>query len=146
MVRILRRRGLVVAVAAAAMLGGVGTAAADPGNAPGAFVVPLVCDDGNTYTVIVNGNGEFGAAHDAASNSTFIPTMFGPFHGVLTAEDGTVLDEFTDPASSKGSSTKARATSVSCTFSFDDTFTDPDLGVLHFVGEGSVVGFKTPAH
>ncbi len=132
-------------MASAAVLGGIGTATADPGNAPNSFEVPLVCDNGATYTVVVNGNGNFTAAHDVASNATFIPTAFGPFHGVVTDEGGTVIAEFTDPAIAKGNSTKTRKTSISCTYSFDETFTDPELGVLTFHGEGDVSGFTTPA-
>ncbi|HEX6329118.1 MAG TPA: hypothetical protein VFZ72_21305 [Jiangellaceae bacterium] len=136
---------LAVAVGAASTLAVVGTAAADPVNAPGAFLVPLACDDGASYEVVVNGNGEFGVGHDLASNAMLIPTAFGPFHGVITDDGGNVLEEFTDPPSTKGSSTKSRQTSISCTFVVDDTFTDPEFGVLHFQGEGSVVGFSTPA-
>jgi hypothetical protein len=144
----IRRVGLpsaVVAMAAVAVLGGIGTAMADPGNAPNSSEVPLVCDGGATYTVVVNGNGQFAAAHDVASNATLIPTAFGPFHGVITDEAGNVVDEFTDPAVAKGSSTKTRTTSISCTYTFDETFTDPELGVLTFHGDGSVIGFSTPA-
>jgi hypothetical protein len=132
-------------MATAAVVGGIGAAAADPVSAPNSFEVPIMCNDGTAYTVVVAGNGEFTAAHDLASNTTLIPTAFGPFHGVITDEDGNVLDEFTDPAVAKGNSTKTRTTSISCTFSIDDTFTDPELGVLTFHGEGSVIGFTTPA-
>jgi len=143
--RIIGRSGAVIAMAAAAALWGPGPVAADPGNAPNSFAVPLVCDGGATYTVVVSGNGQFTAAHDAASNSTLIPTAFGVFHGVITDADDNVLDEFTDAAVAKGNSSKTRATSLSCTFTIEDTFTDPELGVLTFHGEGSVIGFSTPA-
>lgn len=147
MSRILGRAGAVVAVAVMATFGSVGTASADPANAPGSFEIPLVCDNGITYTATVmeQGQSQFSPAHDTASNTTLVPTMFGETHGVVTAEDGTVLEEFTEPAISKGSSTKSRATSVSCTYSFDETFTDPSLGVVNVHGEGSVIGFTTPA-
>jgi hypothetical protein len=75
-----------------------------------------------------------------------IPTAFGPFHGVLTDDDGNVIEEFTDPAVAQGSATKARATTTSCTYVIDDTFTIPEVGVVHFHGEGTVTGFTTPAH
>ena len=35
---------------------------------------------------------------------------------------------------------------VTLTHTLDATFTDPDLGVLHLHGTGSVVGFTTSAH
>ena len=140
------RLAAVAGLGAASVLGGVGTAVADPGRAPNSFEVPLVCDDGASYEVVVNGNGDFGVGHDTASNAMLIPTAFGPFHGVITDAEGNVLDEFTDPPLIKGNATKDRATSVSCTYVLDDTFTDPEFGELHFQGEGSVVGFSTPAH
>src|SRR6266540_3332493 len=138
------RVGAVVALGAASMLGGVGAAAADPGRAPNSIEVSLVCD-GVTYEAVVNGNGDFQVAHDTDSNTILVPTAFGPFHGVVTDDAGGVIDDFTDPPLVKGNSTKSRITSLSCTFSVDDTFTVPELGVLHFHGEGSVVGFSTPA-
>lgn len=148
MVRAIGRLASVVAVVAAVVLGGVGPASADPGNAPGASQLPIVCADGS-YTVILMGRGEFTPGHDVASNTTFVPTMFGPFHGVVTqVSTGTVLDEFTEPPSAKGSSTKTRATSVECTYTIEQTGVDPafpELGLLHFVGHGSVIGFTTPA-
>ena len=64
---------------------------------------------------------------------------------MITDDEGNVLEEFTDPPSPKGNSTKSRQTSISCTFFFDDSFTDPEFGVLHFHGESSVVGFSPPA-
>lgn len=137
------RCGAVLAMAA--VFSSAGAATADPGNAPNSTVVPLVCDNGSTYTAVINGNGAFSPAHDLASNTTLIPTAFGPFHGVVTDANGTVVNEFTDPAIDKGNSTKTRATSVSCIYTFDGTFTDPDLGVLTFHGEGGVIGFTTPA-
>jgi len=146
MVRIFGRPASVAAMAVGLVVGGGGTAMADPVNAAHAQEVALVCDDGGSYTAVIPGsNGDFSSAHDTASNQTLIPTMFGPFHGVVTTADGAVVDEFTDPAIAKGSSTKSRGTSVSCVFTIDNTFTVPDLGVLHFSGEGTVVGFTTPA-
>jgi hypothetical protein len=145
----IRRIGRVCAAAAvgtAWTLVVIGPAAADPVNAPNAFTVPLECDDGASHEVVVSGNAVFGVGHDLASNAIFVPTAFGPFHGVITDDDGNVLEEFTDPPSTKGSSTKSRETSISCTFVTDETFTDPEFGVLHLQGEGSVVGFSTPAH
>jgi hypothetical protein len=146
MIRNIVRLGVVLAFGAGSALGVATVAGADPGGAPGSFQVPLVCDNGATYQLILNGNGEFAVGHDSASNSTIIPTAFGPFHGVVTDAAGNVVEEFTDPAIAKGNSTKDRGTSTDCTFELDDTFTDPDLGVLHFHGEGSATVFVTPAN
>jgi hypothetical protein len=144
MSRIFSRTVTCLALGAASALVVASSASADPGRAPGSFEVSLVCDNGSTYELVLNGNGEFAVGHDTASNSIVVPTSFGPFHGVITDDAGNVVEEFTDPALTKGSSTKVRATSTSCTFEFAETFTDPELGVLHFQGEGSAVVFVTP--
>ncbi|HYU83655.1 MAG TPA: hypothetical protein VEK80_02525 [Kribbellaceae bacterium] len=146
MFRLIGRTGTVLALGVASALTLAGTASADPLGSPRSFQIELVCDNGQTYQIVLNGNGEFAVGHDLASNSIVIPTAFGPFHGVLTDDEGNVVDEFTDPAVAKGSSTKQRATSTSCTFEVDDTFEIPGIGVVHFHGEGSAVGFVTPVH
>jgi hypothetical protein len=145
MVKTLVRLVVVLAFGAGSALGMATTAAADPGGSKQAFQVALDCDNGATYQLILIGNGEFAAGHDSASNSIIVPTAIGSFHGVLTDAEGNVIDEFTDPPAVKGNSTKDRATSAECTFEFDNTFTDPELGVVHFHGEGSVTVFVTPA-
>jgi hypothetical protein len=108
--------------------------------------IEVVCDNGTTYSAVVIGNGAFSPGHDSESTTMLIPTSFGEFHGVVTDSTGTVIDEFTDPPAAKGSSTKARATSTSCTFTIVEHFDDPDLGPLTFTGTGSVTGFVTPVH
>ncbi|MEI8406370.1 MULTISPECIES: hypothetical protein [unclassified Kribbella] len=146
MLRFVVRLGAVLVLGAASVLGVGAIAGADPGGSPRSFEVLLVCDNGESYELILNGNGEFAVGHDSASDSIIVPTAFGPFHGVLTDAAGNVVDEFTDPAVAKGNSTKDRGTSTECTFEFDETFTDPVLGVLHFHGEGTATVFVTPAN
>ena len=132
-----------------AVAAGLGVAAALSIAAPSAAdpkgeTIPLVCDNGMTYAVTVNGNGAFTPGHDADSTSQLIPTSFGEFHGVITDSTGMVVDEFTDPAMFKGSSSKPRGTSISCTITIVEQFEDPELGLLTFTGTGSVEGFLTP--
>ncbi|WP_410790521.1 hypothetical protein [Kribbella sp. C-35] len=146
MIRNIVRLGVVLGFGAGSALGVATVAGADPGGAPGSFQVSAVCDNGATYQLILNGNGAFSVGHDSASNSNIIPTALGPFHGVVTDAAGNVVEEFTDPAIAKGNSTKDRGTSTDCTVTLDDTFTDPDLGVLHFHGDGSATVFVTPAN
>jgi hypothetical protein len=126
----------------AAALSIAGPSSADPKGSP----LPVTCDNGVTYQVTVNGNGAFTPGHDADSTSVLVPTSFGEFHGVVTDSTGEVIDEFTDPAMFKGSSTKPRGTSLSCTLTIFEQFEDPELGLLTFTGTGSVEGFLTPAH
>lgn len=128
---------------AAAPLGLATSAHADPGG----DTFALDCDNGTSYTVVTAGNGAFTPAHDADSNTVFVPTSFGEFHGTVTdAETGEVLDEFTEPPAVKGSSEKQRGTSVTCTFTFSGDEFVPELGgTIHFEGGGTVSGFSTPA-
>ena len=136
------RAALIVAgLVIASSIASAGAVSADPKGE----VVPLVCDNGVTYQVAVNGNGEFSPGHDLASTSVLVPTAFGEFHGTVTDSAGNVVDEFTDPAITKGSSgDQARATTTTCTFTVTDTFQDPELGPLTFTAEGSVTAFVTP--
>lgn len=120
------------------LLGAPGVASADPGGADESF--PLVCDNGVTYRVVVNGNGEFTPAHDVDSNSTLVPTAFGGFVGVVLDPNGTVVDTINEPGSTKGQSSKQRRTTTSCTFHVEET----DAAGFTFVADGSVTGFVTP--
>ena len=132
---------LVTGVAIATSLVGASAASADPKGE----TFPVVCDNGVTYEVTINGNGEFTPAHDSTSNSILVPTAFGELHGTITDANGNVIDEFVDPAAFKGRSDKqTRATTTACTFTITDSFDDPDLGPVTFTGVGSVTGFITP--
>ncbi len=117
---------------------------ADPTTSRSALPVTLDCDNGLIYDTVVAGGGELTPAHDTAGTTMLVPTMFDPFSGTVTDASGTVIDQSTDPAVAKGSSTWDRTTSVTCTFSFHETVEDPDLGSLAFDGHGSVTGFTTP--
>jgi hypothetical protein len=137
------------AVGAGLLLAATPLALAAPSQAdPGGDTFQLSCDGGSTYTVVTAGDGNFTPAHDADSNTMFIPTSFGEFHGVVTnAETGELVDEFTDPPGMKGSSGRQqRATMTTCTFVFSGDEFVPELGfTIHFEGSGSVTGFSTPA-
>jgi hypothetical protein len=126
----------------AASLAGAGAAAADPTKAQ---TLTLVCDNGHTYTVVVNSSGAWSPAHDVNSTSTLIPLSFGETTGTVTDANGNLVDSFSDPATAKGSAgSHDRTTTTSCTYTSDDTFVSPDLGPLHVHVQGSVVGFVTP--
>ena len=113
---------------------------------PGGDTFDVLCDDGRTYPVATNGNGEFTPAHDTSSTTVLVPTSFQGFSFTVTDSEGNVVDEEVDDSvAAKGRSGKARATSVTCTYSFSETFEDPELGMLTVVGTGGVTGFTTPA-
>jgi len=121
----------------------MGTAGADPkGN-----VFPITCDNGQSYDVAVNGNGEFSPAHDTASNATLVPVSFGPFTGTVRDLDGNVVESFTEPGASKGQSAKGLKNAVTCSFSFTEVSDGSDPGFpagYTFSGSGTAVVRITP--
>lgn len=122
----------------------VGTAGADPKG----DTFDINCDNGKTYSIVTNGNGEFTAAHDANSNASIVPVSFGPFTGTVTDADGNVVDSFTEPGSSKGQSAKGVKNPVTCSFSFTEVSdgTDPDFPAgFTFAGSGTAVVRITPS-
>lgn len=130
MAGLLATGGLILGFAA-------GPAVADPMKGE---VIPLDCDNGESYTVVVNGNGAFTPAHDTDSNSMLVPVEFGEFTGTVTDAQGNVVDSFTEPGLPKGQSAKGKKTLVTCEFEFSGT----EDG-LTFTGSGTVIGFITPA-
>lgn len=129
--------GLLVAAGLAVVV------AAPAGAAPVRETVPLVCDNGKTYTAEVNGNGNFTPARDVASNTVLVPLAFGDFSGTVTDSEGNVVDEFSDPGIAKGQSGKNAKNTITCTFEFNETFTE-EGETYTFSGGGSVTGYTTP--
>jgi len=141
------------AAAGIAVVGMGSTAWAAPTGAKNAVPVTADCG-GQPYSLVVNGGGNgansnngqtFNAAHfTIISDSVLVPVSFGEstfseyINGVLT-------QTFTQPPTAKGNgsiSGPANATTLSCTYSFSQTQTDPTTGdVFTFTGAGSVVGF-----
>jgi hypothetical protein len=143
----------VGAVAAGVALAGIGSAAwAAPTNAKDATPVKAVCDNGQTYWLVVNGGGNgansnsgqtFNAAHFITSNSVFTPVSFGE-STYSTYINGVLQGSFTQPAAAKGNGNGGpkNATPLNCTYSFTITQTDPTTNdVFTFTGSGTVVGF-----
>jgi hypothetical protein len=130
--------GLAVFGMASALF--VGTSGADPAKGD---AVPLVCDNGKTYSAVVNGNGQFTPAHDLNSNAVLVPVSFGSTAITAVFPDGNVVN-FTEPATSKGQSAKGLKDPVTCTYTFSFTSdgsdpTGPPAGTV-VTGTGSVVG------
>jgi hypothetical protein len=128
---------------AALVLLGASTApaAADPKGEP----FPLTCGQ-QTYMVVVAGNGDWTPAHSTTDTTMFIPVSFGDFTGTVTDANGAVVDQFTEPGGeAKGPGRNALMT---CSFTFTETFQDPELGegTFTFTGTGTVSGFATPRH
>jgi hypothetical protein len=115
-----------------------GVASAAPVNAKNAFPITIFCPSG-TYDAVINGNGNFTAAHAVNSNQVLIPVVFGPFTSTFTDANGISVTT-TDSGSTKGSSMPPNGALQDCTYSVSLSFQDGST----FSGFGSVTGFVTP--
>lgn len=120
--------GLVLGITAA-------PATADPKGE----IIPVDCDNGQSYELAVNGNGEFTPAHDTASTSMLVPVSFSEFEFTVTDAQGNVVEQGTEPAIAKGQSARGKKNLITCEFTFSGT----EDG-LTFEGTGTVTGFLTP--
>ena len=80
------------------------------------------CDNGQSFQIVINGNGVFSAAHDRNSTATFIMFAFGEFTGTVTDPAGNVVDTFTDPPVTKRAA--ANHSLLECLFTFSQTLPD----------------------
>lgn len=121
-----------------------GLLAGPVGADPKQEIIPVTCDNGNTYDLAVNGNGEFTPGHDVDSNTVLIPVAFGTFTGIIrNAAGAQVGDPIVEEGAEKGQSGK-KAETVTCTvsFSFTNTGTETEDGVPPggtFTGSGTVI-------
>ena len=137
---IVRRVASVLAIAA---LGAGFTAvpvSAAPSNAPNATVVALDCGSAGTFDVVVNGNGEWTPGHLLAGNGVVIPLSFGEQTVTVRDAEGNVIDESTEPATTKGRARARARERITCSFSA--TFEDEGLTITV---TGSVTGFRSGA-
>jgi hypothetical protein len=135
---IICRLATVMAVAAVSAALAAGAAAAAPVNAPNAQTVALDCGEAGTFQVVVNGDGAWSPGHDLSSNAILIPVSFGETTGTVRDAAGNVVDEFTDPAMTKGQG-KARASHrnpIDCTYTLSFAEDGNTITV-----SGSVTGF-----
>lgn len=129
-------------------MGGGRQAAAAP---PEPEIFHLVCDDGHTYDVVVNGNGAFTPGRVVGSTRVLVPTSFGEFSFAAVLPDGTVETETFPGEDPKGGGNVADRNprpAVTCTFELtmlleeeDPESGFPDGTLLTFGGE--VTGFVT---
>ncbi|HVM04640.1 MAG TPA: hypothetical protein VM242_05670 [Acidimicrobiales bacterium] len=139
----LRIAGGLVALGMASTLV-VGAASADPKG----FQVPLECDNGQTYVVNTNGNGQFTPGLVEGDTAVLVPIAFGDFTGTVYDESGNVVETFTEEGGTKGRSAKGVKNPVTCTFSFSEVSdgSDPEFPEGYtFEGSGSVVVRITPS-
>jgi hypothetical protein len=139
--------GVLLAGGLAASLFAVPASAA-PVNAKKATTIPITCDNGQTYQVVVNGAGFFTPAHVIGSKSMFVPVAFGEITGTAVPSGAPAFD---DPPVTKGQSGRNRDLTT-CSFegSFPVTPEEAEefglpAGTTAVEVVGTVTGFFTPA-
>jgi hypothetical protein len=128
------KRHAVVGAAVVALAVFVTTASADPINAKTSLAFPAYCGN-QTLNVVVNGAGNFAAAHDVDSNSTFTP-QYLDITSVFTPTGGPAGT----PDSGINQKPKLHGDYITCTFDTIQTFPN---GTLHLYG--TVIGVLTPS-
>ncbi len=136
----MRSTRLVIAIVSSLLLvaltGGVVSAA--PTQAKSASTFLLDCANGQTYTIVVNGNGDFTPGHIVDSDGrNVIPVAFD----ITATINGTVA--FHDFSVKPGQKKGLRGDVISCSFS--GSFTDPGTGDVYEVF-GIVDVFVAPRH
>jgi hypothetical protein len=127
-------RYAVLGAAVLALVVFVPAAAADPLNAKNSLAFPATCDNGQTVQVVVNGNGEFTAAHVVGSTAAFVPQVFDVTFE-FTPTGGTTETEI-----ETSSKPNVHGDLVTCSFDVTQSF---PFGTFHFFG--TATGFFTPA-
>ncbi len=121
---------------------------ADPVNSPNSDIVPVTCDNGQTYHVVLSGGGEFTPGHIVGSNAVFVPVAFSEITVTALPSGFTTVVE---PSSTKGQSGKKKDLTT-CSFEFTfpvgpeeaEEFGLP-ADTTEVRGVGTVTGFITPA-
>ena len=140
------RRAITLAGATAALV--VGSAATATAAPPEQEAIPLECSDGNTYEVVVNGNGAFTPGRLVGSTGVLVPTAFGETTFRAELPDGEVIEE-TEPASAKGGGNVTAHNpqeTVTCTFSVTEELEADEDGLpagTVITISGEVTGFLT---
>ena len=128
----MKRIALALALSAVALVAiSAGTALAAPTGAPNARWVTATCGE-DQFTMVVNGNGAFPAAHDVSSTRVFVPVWFG--ETTVTGSDKSVQ---TFPEGRKGSAAPKGHTLITCSWTGDP---EEFEGVL-YTANGTVGGF-----
>ena len=133
---ILRRLASVLAIAALSAALTAGAAPAAPLNAPNVELVTLDCGTAGTFDVVVNGNGEWTPGHLLDGNGVVVPLAFGESTFVVRDAEGNVVEEGTEPPTTKGRARAKGRERVTCGF----TLTFEEDGFIATL-TGSVTGF-----
>ena len=139
-------RKIILASAFAAGLIATGGGAANAAQ-PEPELIPLVCDNGQSFDARVNGNGAFTPGHIVGENGVLVPIAFGDFTFRAELPNGDVIEESFDEVDLKGQvANRNPRETVTCDFSQTFTLTEDDAefdlpaGTVVTSG-GSVTGF-----
>ncbi|WP_109509294.1 hypothetical protein [Nocardioides speluncae] len=138
----LRRLSAVLVVPAALLMSVPTPASADPTRH--VIAAAATCSDGNTYDVVVPGNGYYLPALVTGSTQVHKPVAFGKFTFTVRDPEGAVVFVGTDPATEQGGGNvlaRNPKTYIECTVSFTAPLEDGFTVTV----DGSVTGFLTPA-
>jgi hypothetical protein len=131
---------LGVATAVALIAGSAGAAGADPTNAPNTFPIQAACDNGHTYSTVLNANASrFSPALDINSTAVLVVVAFETVFTV-TDPDGNVVESETFLVS-KGSSAQNQPATTNC--SIFGSVTGPDG--FTFTLTGTATYLATPS-
>jgi hypothetical protein len=136
----MRSTRLVIVVVSSLLLAALtgGVAGAAPGHAKGASTFLLTCDNGQIYTIVTNGNGDFTPGHIIDSGGgEVIPVAFD----ITVSLNGDVIEH--DITVKPGQKHGLQGDVFTCRFS--DSFTDPGTGDV-FEIDGIVDVFLAPRH
>ena len=120
------RTALLAPALAAALIATGTTALAAP---PERETFELVCDNGETFEVEVNGNGAFTPARLLGSTRVLIPIALGDFSFTAVLPDGEVISGSQPGGEDKGGGNVARRSprpTVTCDFSASYVLPEPD--------------------
>ena len=134
--RVARIAGMLISLVCLLVLS-VGGVSAAPINAPNIEPIPLDCDNGASYTIVANGNGDFTPGHIIdGEGRVLIPVAF-TFE--VTDAGGNII--FVETVEKKGQMKGLTDDLIVCTFS--DSFEENGET---FTFTGTVTLFVTPRH
>lgn len=136
----MRKSILGPVLAVVLIAGGVGPATAAP---PEQEVISAVCDNGQTFDVVVNGNGSFTPGRIVGSTGVLVPIAFSDFGSRAVTPDGEVFEETFPGEDLKGGGNVAQRNprpTVTCTFA--QSFTVPEDDPGFGLPAGTVVTFS----
>jgi hypothetical protein len=91
----------------------------------------LVCDNGDTFTVVVNGNGAFTPGRVVETNRVLVPVSCGGFTFRAVLPNGTVIEKSEPGIAKGGGNVEARnpQPTVTCAFAVTEVLEQEQDGL-----------------